>query len=128
MRDAGSCYGQLCDTTLQQLGASTSAGACNEPAALRKACDGQISRTAVACAQSNTSSLWFDNAVRGCLRSSPAVSDVPKGCLDCYADELLCTLSNCLAACVSDLQLECDACRGEHCAASFQVCSGISLR
>lgn len=125
-RDAGGCYGQLCNTSLSQLRNSTNSGACNDPDALALACDGQISRAAAECAQSNTSSLWFDNAVRSCLRSSPTLRNVPRACLDCYSEELLCTLSRCLVACVSDLHEECRSCRNQHCAASFQACSGIA--
>lgn len=125
-RSADGCSGQLCDTTLAALTGSVSQGACSQPAALALACDGQLARSAALCAQASTSSLWFDNAVRGCLRSDRALGDVSSDCRDCYADELLCTLSHCLVACVAELAQECTACRALHCGSAFSACSGVS--
>jgi hypothetical protein len=116
----------LCSTTLTALTASTSSGACSDEASLSLACDGQITRSAALCAQDSATSLWSDDAVRSCLRSEPSLEAVPDACLDCYADELRCTLSHCLVSCVTAVGDECSACRAQQCGAAFSLCSGIS--
>jgi hypothetical protein len=127
--DAGAergCSAYGCGTTLSTLGArSTDGGVCVTPEVLPLACDGQLSRAAVQCTQQNALGLGMGRPVTMCLRRSPAFARVQGDCLQCYADEALCTLSRCFAVCIDGSDPACEACRRQTCGAPFATCSGL---
>ena len=63
-RPAGSCFGTLCQTTLDALSsAAEPSGACSADADLALACDGEISRVVAACTQREVLSIGMGRAV-----------------------------------------------------------------
>ena len=121
----GGCRGSYCAVARDALGSMASAGACSAAATLSLVCDGQITRKTAQCAQDYALSLSLGNAVRSCLRRDPQLAPVESNCLDCYTEEVLCTLSNCLATCVAGFETACADCRRERCGAKFTRCSGL---
>jgi hypothetical protein len=127
--DAGvsSCAGFGCGTTLSSLTAlSRDGGTCVTPEALPLACDGDLSRAAEQCTQENALSLGLGGRpVTMCMRRLPKLANVSGDCLQCYADETLCTLSRCFVACIDGSDPTCQQCRSSQCAQPFSQCSGL---
>jgi hypothetical protein len=126
--DAGvsSCAGFGCGTSLSTLAAvSRDGGACATPEALPLACDGAIAGAALACTQDNVFGLGFGRPVTACLRRLPNLAQVSGDCLECYAQESVCTLSHCFVACIDGSDPMCQQCRQTQCMAQFSTCSGL---
>jgi hypothetical protein len=120
------CTGFGCGVTLDSLNASTRpGGACAATEALAQACSGELSRAAIQCTQENALSLSVGRAVTSCMRRLPKLSRVPGDCLECYADETLCTLTRCFVACIDGSDPACDTCRRQSCREPFVKCSGL---
>jgi hypothetical protein len=129
-RDAGLCYGVYCEvpqSSFVKLASdkSVSSAACLDANDLSLACDGEISRVVAACTQDDVLSLGFGRTVAICAARAPSLSLASDACIDCYVDEMLCALENCLAPCLSDASSECTSCRREHCESDFSSCSGL---
>jgi hypothetical protein len=124
-RSDGGCTGNYCATSASALDQSVTQGACRASDTLRLVCQGQIARSTVQCAQDNALSLYVGSSVRSCLRHEAQLSAVASDCLDCYVQELLCTLSSCLATCVAGFEPDCSDCRRTNCGAQFTSCSGL---
>lgn len=121
-----SCPAFGCGVTLDSLSASSRpGGACVGSEALAAACSGELSRAAVECTQENALSLGVGRAVTSCMRRLPKLARVPGDCVQCYADETLCTLSRCFVACIDGRDPACDMCRRQSCGESFEKCSGL---
>jgi hypothetical protein len=122
-----SCAGFGCGTTLSSLtAASRDGGVCVTAEALPLACDGELSRAAEQCTQENALSLGLGGRpVTTCMRRLPKLAQVSGDCLQCYADETLCTLSRCFVACIDGSDPTCQQCRSSQCAQPFSQCSGL---
>jgi hypothetical protein len=121
----GGCQGSYCAITRDGLDHLVSSGVCSAPAALALVCEGEIAHKTAQCAQDNALSLALGASVRSCLRRDLQLMPVDGGCLDCYVEELLCTLSSCLATCVAGFETACTSCRRANCGAKFTRCSGL---
>jgi len=127
-RDAGACFGVYCATTPDQLASSLSArGACLANRDLALVCDGELSRVVDDCAQDNARSLGFGSTVRACARAADSLEQASPGCIDCYVDERLCAVENCLTTCLAGRSMACTECRASRCGAAFASCSGLPL-
>lgn len=127
-RSSGGCYGAYCDRNERSLaGASEPEGACGGERDLALSCDGEIARSVLACAQRQVLSLGMGRSVLSCAQRVEALREVSDGCLDCYVDEVVCSLRSCLVACFEADSRECATCRAESCGAEFAACSGLPL-
>lgn len=125
-RDAGACFGIFCTTSVDQLSSHLSdEGACLANADLALVCDGELPRVVDACAQDNALSLGFGSSVRSCARAADSLEKASPGCIDCYVDERLCSVENCLTPCLAGRAMACTECRATRCGAAFATCSGL---
>jgi hypothetical protein len=124
--DAEVCAAYGCGVTLTTLGQLvTPGGACGSTQALSVACTGELARAAMICTQENALGLGLGRQVTTCLRRASHFSQVPSDCLQCYADESLCTLSRCFVACIDGSDPACEQCRAQSCGEPFRKCSGL---
>jgi hypothetical protein len=127
-RSYGGCYGPYCDRNERSLASATEpAGACSGEGDLALSCDGEISRVVLDCAQRQVLSLGMGRSVLACAQRVEELSDVSDGCLDCYVDEVVCSLRNCLVACLESDSNDCGMCRATNCGGAFAACSGLPL-
>lgn len=125
-RDAGACFGIYCTANLDQLSSHLSArGACLADRDLTLVCDGELARVVDDCAQDNALSLGFGSTVRACARDAQSLEEASAGCIDCYVDERLCAVENCLTTCLAGRAMACTECRATRCGAAFATCSGL---
>ena len=54
-----------------------------------------------------------------------ALPTMSSGCINCFANEASCALSNCASVCAFGSSSACDACVSSNCQASFESCAGI---
>lgn len=125
-RDAGACFGVYCTTSVDQLSSHLSSeGACIAHADLALVCDGELPRVVDECAQDNALSLGFGSSVRSCARAANSLEKASPDCIDCYVDERLCSVENCLTPCLAGRAMACTECRATRCGAAFAACSGL---
>jgi hypothetical protein len=125
-RDAGACFGIYCTASADQLASNlSSAGACLASADLALVCDGELARVVDDCAQDNALALGFGSSVRSCARAADSLDKASPGCIDCYVDERLCSVENCLTVCLAGRAMACTECRATRCGAAFAACSGL---
>lgn len=124
--DAGVCAGYNCLRTREQLRAAMNPqGACSSEQAVALACDGRVGKAALQCTQESVFALNVERAVTTCLKRDTAIGQLSNGCLGCFVDEALCTLSRCFAACTLTEGSDCKACRQTLCSAALATCSGL---
>lgn len=124
----GAHQGEACREAQCQMAFLTLSGdahdpRCTAPDARSLACAGTLSRRAARCAELSTLAWSFETELRACLRDDALLAAASSDCIDCYADELLCALSSCLAACFEQ-SASCLECRARECGAAFTACSG----
>lgn len=120
------CDGPFAGLSARELEArAVPYSACNKPQALSMACNGQLAQATSRCAQASALMFPFQTGVASCLREDPALRDVPRACLDCYASDVLCALAECLVPCFDGTADSCKQCRQQHCSATFATCSGL---
>lgn len=123
--DAGLCPSFGCRTREQLRASVGMQGACTSEQAIALGCDGRVGKAALECTQESVFSISLERSVTTCLKRDAAIAQLSSGCLDCYVDEALCTLSRCFAACTLTEGSDCKACRQQQCAAAFARCSGL---
>jgi hypothetical protein len=125
-RARGACFGIYCAATPEQLGRSlSSSGQCLAEGDLALVCDGELSRVVDECGQEHALALGFGSSVRACAREADSLTEASAGCVDCYVDELLCAVDNCLTPCLAGRASACTECRVSRCGAAFRSCSGL---
>lgn len=125
-RSADSCYGSYCRTPLDDfMSMPETGGACASADELELACDGEIARVVAECAQQEALSLGLGRSVASCARRVESLASVGRGCLDCYVDEIVCAVRNCLVSCLDGSSSLCSECRSEQCGDAFLSCSGL---
>jgi hypothetical protein len=124
--DASVCPNYGCRSTREQLRAAMNPqGACSSEQAVALACDGRVGKAALQCTEDSVFTLNLERAVTACLKRDAAIAQLSSGCLECFVDEALCTLSRCFAACTLTEGNDCKVCRQQQCSAAFATCSGL---
>jgi len=125
-RDVGACFGVYCHASAEELSSNLSdRGQCLSSGDVELVCDGELSRVVDGCAQDNALALGFGSMIRECAREADTLSDASPGCIDCYVDEILCAVDNCLTPCLAGRSASCTECRTSRCGGAFQRCSGL---
>jgi hypothetical protein len=125
-RSAGACFGSYCRMTPDALVSGVEAeAACSGAEELSLACDGELSRVVAQCAQREALSIGMGRAIMSCARRASTLARAAEPCLDCYVDEIVCSIRSCLAACLDGSSLACAECRASKCGAAFVACSGL---
>jgi len=115
-----------CTSNTDQIASGLSSkGQCLSPGDLALVCDGELSRVVAECAQDSALALGFGSTVRACARDATSLDEASPGCIDCYVDEMLCSVESCLTPCLAGLSRACTECRTTRCGAAFQTCSGL---
>lgn len=122
--DAGVCAEGACDE-LPKARSSETGTACIEASSLPLACSGELSRIITECAEHEVRALGFGRSVASCARREPALAEVGDACLDCYANEVVCSLRSCLVECLDGSSSACRSCRALTCGVPFSRCSGL---
>ncbi|HEY6880272.1 MAG TPA: hypothetical protein VI299_19745 [Polyangiales bacterium] len=125
-RDAGACFGMYCGMPQTEFAKRVDhVGACLGTEDLALACDGELTRAVSDCAQDGVFALGFARALASCAQHKPSLATASTDCVNCYVDEVLCALDNCLAPCLNGAALDCTSCRRAHCSDDFRFCSGL---
>jgi hypothetical protein len=125
--DASVCPNYGCRSTREQLRAAMNPqGACSSEQAVALACDGRVGKAALQCTEESVFTLNLERAVTTCLKRDAAIAQLSSGCLECFVDEALCTLSRCFALCaLASENDECRSCRRQQCGTTLSQCTGL---
>lgn len=125
-RAAGGCYGRYCGTPHDTfISMAEAGGACASDDERELACDGEIARVVAACAQREVLSLGLARATASCAQRADSLTSVGRACLDCYVDEIVCSMRECLVSCLDGSSATCSECRADRCGEAFLDCSGL---
>jgi len=124
-RAAGGCYGSYCDVAQSSFMSAEPSGACRSDEERSLACDGEISRVVAECAQRDALAIGLGRSVAACAERTTSLESVGDACLDCYVDEIVCSLRSCLVACLDGSSAACSECRASRCGPAFLDCSGL---
>jgi hypothetical protein len=89
--------------------------------------DADIDQDGVAgdCALAHLGQPGFSDLVTQCLVDDTGLG---QGCAACYTEhQIVCSITNCLPACLTPSSEACRSCQREHCDDAFDTCTGATL-
>lgn len=125
-REYGGCFGMLCNMSRDALSSEAEPSrACTGDQELALACDGEIARVVASCAEREVTAIGMGRAILSCARRAPTLGDADASCVSCYVEEVVCSMRNCLVACLDGSSTACAECRMASCGERFATCSGL---